>query len=195
MARWLAGSSPRGRGTRLWQDQGAEGCRFIPAWAGNTIIRSRCVPMTPVHPRVGGEHASEGATGTIDRGSSPRGRGTPILAQRSIHDRRFIPAWAGNTWVRTGSPHTGRFIPAWAGNTDLHQVCIGQRLVHPRVGGEHVVEIIGHAGEIGSSPRGRGTLATRFQLIRHLPRDNQDENAATIKVRIDARWHGVGRSP
>ena len=29
----------------------------------------------------------------------------------------------------------------------------------------------------------------------HMPRDNQAENAATIKVRIDARWHGGGRSP
>ncbi|MGH8731973.1 MAG: hypothetical protein ACREVF_09705, partial [Burkholderiales bacterium] len=38
---------------------------------------------------------------------------------------------------------------------------------------------------------GSGFAVTALRL----PRDNQDENAATIKMRIDACWNGVGRSP
>jgi len=55
-------------------------------------------------------------------------------------DRRFIPAWAGNT----------RAIPRarWVGS------------VHPRVGGEHA-EVSKVRGKVtGSSPRGRGTPYT-----------------------------------
>ena len=50
------GSSPRGRGTPDVQDAHCLACRFIPAWAGNTIVMSPDSWNTTVHPRVGGEH-------------------------------------------------------------------------------------------------------------------------------------------
>ena len=63
-------------------------------------------------------------------------------------ERRFIPARAGNTsGSARGLPAKHRFIPARAGNTKTNHV--GQRTVHPRPRGEHLV--------IGSSPPARGT--------------------------------------
>ena len=51
----------------------------------------------------------------------------------------IIPAYAGNTWLSDGS----RCRPG----------------DHPRVCGEHLVELFRHLAGSGSSPRMRGTLA------------------------------------
>ena len=51
--------------------------RFIPAYAGNTLISSTCRRSSSVHPRLRGEHG--GAPDAI------------------IGQLRFIPAYAGNT--------------------------------------------------------------------------------------------------
>ena len=113
------------------------GVRFIPAWAGNTTVQCRSFPFPPVHPRVGGEHIPAPIAVRTAVGSSPRGRGTlrPDLMHPSL--RRFIPAWAGNTF----SPISSAFRCA----------------VHPRVGGEHLTLAIRNSYANGSSPRGRGT--------------------------------------
>ena len=132
------GSSPRGRGTRRWAECLEAVFRFIPAWAGNTYSRSAFITAVPVHPRVGGEHVSAGQRDAMQRGSSPRGRGTHAINDLADRLMRFIPAWAGNTfldWLSSmysggSSPrgrgthmeswivgNGGRFIPAWAGNT------------------------------------------------------------------------------
>ncbi|APH57206.1 Hypothetical protein GbCGDNIH6_1372 [Granulibacter bethesdensis] len=50
-----------------------------------------------------------------------------------------------------------RFIPAQAGNTSLHNRSPRSLTVHPRAGGEHQIEDIGHIDRPGSSPRRRGT--------------------------------------
>ena len=111
------GSSPRGRGTRQ-----------VNTWL--YVLRL-------VHPRVGGEHRLLHATILRRAGSSPRGRGTPAENEVSLLKRRFIPAWAGNTY---GKSLTALRIP-----------------VHPRVGGEHGWQRVGGLDVRGSSPRGRGT--------------------------------------
>ena len=90
---------------------------FIPACAGNTSDRADRCATPPVHPRVCGEHDDQ-----IDRimptpGSSPRVRGTRRVQSRRDHQRRFIPACAGNT-----------------GRTALWRHLLA---VHPRVCGEH----------------------------------------------------------
>ena len=50
-------------------------------------------------------------------------------------------------------------IPAYAGNTGVEsfgQIQIGD---HPRVCGEHIVQLFAQLVQVGSSPRMRGTLA------------------------------------
>ena len=70
-------------------------------------------------------------------GSSPRMRGT-----HSIHDLGDLPI---------------RFIPAYAGNTWLLDGTLPKEAVHPRVCGEHSVLACLTASTGGSSPRMRGT--------------------------------------
>ncbi len=70
-------------------------------------------------------------------GSSPRGRGTLLWLCGIVEGLRFIPAWAGNTCRRTS--------PA------------SPTSVHPRVGGEHLEQLLVQIRNAGSSPRGRGT--------------------------------------
>ena len=74
----ISGSSPRGRGTRLWSVSGIGGLRFIPAWAGNAGKWSGNKLRHSVHPRVGGERPDAGDDTPTSPGSSPRGRGTRL---------------------------------------------------------------------------------------------------------------------
>ena len=81
------------------------------------------------------------------RGSSPRGRGTRDVHGYEATQRRFIPAWAGNTFgCRTRAP---------------------SRAVHPRVGGEHQTCEQSKFQRIGSSPRGRGTPSQKTMKLMH----------------------------
>ena len=95
-SRIYPGSSPRVRGTALCTAPAAADIRFIPACAGN---RRRFVTGSTtwtVHPRVCGEQAIWGVSGSGKTGSSPRVRGT-VQPVRADPDRvRFIPACAGN---------------------------------------------------------------------------------------------------
>ena len=76
-----AGSSPRVRGTRL-------------------DINSNWTPP-PVHPRACGEHAMIAGGVVAFYGSSPRVRGTRRRSAWPWSNRRFIPARAGNTLLRS----------------------------------------------------------------------------------------------
>ena len=71
-----SGSSPRRRGTLLMQGVRRTRRRFIPAQAGNTTAGFPGRSSTSVHPRAGGEHAVALEELRLDRGSSPRRRGT-----------------------------------------------------------------------------------------------------------------------
>ena len=137
------GSSPRGRGTQLQSGASFGPGRFIPARAGNTTRRALPSLAAPVHPRAGGEHPSSPSTSISRAGSSPRGRGTHVAVRARgcvATAQRFIPARAGNTPTRPGRS---------AGPA-----------VHPRAGGEHSRRTVTPTAIFGSSPRGRGTLAT-----------------------------------
>ena len=153
----ITGSSPRGRGTRPKAVRDGEGCRFIPARAGNTLVRSPCAVSCAVHPRAGGEHVVHNPALGRECGSSPRGRGTLADAARTHAEQRFIPARAGNTTQRPLGPHVSTVHPRAGGE----HVNSGKRFVkgavHPRAGGEHVYIIVLTCRIDGSSPRGRGT--------------------------------------
>ena len=114
---------------------------IIPAYAGNTIYSSFLRCLKGDHPRVCGEHLKDTERYTVERGSSPRMRGTHHL------DRRH-----------------GRFhgiIPAYAGNTSSSASPVPQSRDHPRVCGEHKSSEIMNFSMTGSSPRMRGTPFAR----------------------------------
>ncbi len=131
------GASPRGRGSRLAiRHRGApQGC--IPAWAGEPTIRRRAAPRRRVHPRVGGGAGFGGERGSLGRGASPRGRGSPVADPSGPAGRGCIPAWAGEP-----REEATRRLPVW---------------VHPRVGGGATVRRRPPERLRGASPRGRGS--------------------------------------
>ena len=93
-----------------------------------------------VHPRARGEHSCSVPVNPRAAGSSPRTRGTLILSLAMLFLMRFIPAHAGNiSAVVHGVPS----IP-----------------VHPRARGEHVGVDVLTRGDLGSSPRTRGTYGS-----------------------------------
>jgi len=132
-----AGSSPRARGTRERFGAHLAGSRLIPACAGNTTSRSTSTASRTAHPRVRGEHAYVIDPTEVERGSSPRARGTPGEQHGPVVGRGLIPACAGNT--SRGARARSR-PPA-----------------HPRVRGEHEGLTAEFRRLGGSSPRARGT--------------------------------------
>ena len=157
-----AGSSPRVRGTRHPCPHPGPECRFIPACAGNSIVRGRTAPRNTVR----------------FIGSSPRVRGTLYESYEVADVFRFIPACAGNSYTDTyvyripavhprvcgelgGRDRAGRarlrFIPACAGNSTPRAATLPYSAVHPRVCGElDELGLTVTRGD-GSSPRVRGT--------------------------------------
>ena len=133
------GSSPRVRGTYDVQPKQLSKVRFIPACAGNITHTNLGRHAQSVHPRVCGEHSKTPSANPHSRGSSPRVRGTYCGLHPVSTSIRFIPACAGNISAAGG-------------------VCRSEA-VHPRVCGEHPVNLISLSLEVGSSPRVRGTSA------------------------------------
>ena len=125
------------RGTHLERRTVQLGVRFIPAFAGNTRPSRARRRRRSVHPRVCGEHRPVHRQGACGVGSSPRLRGT-------------------RAWCRSRRPDR-RFIPAFAGNTSASATCLSIVTVHPRVCGEHECFCTNHCPHAGSSPRLRGT--------------------------------------
>ena len=129
---------PRVCGERLRAALGAfEPARFIPACAGNALRAERGCRAITVHPRVCGERLAKDNGPVTTNGSSPRVRGTLLLAQVAGQNDRFIPACAGNA---QRSRRRRWRIP-----------------VHPRVCGERSSGTAITAVTDGSSPRVRGT--------------------------------------
>ena len=134
---WMAGSSPRVRGTRedQWWEDGPNG--IIPACAGNTMKSIFSDDNTRDHPRVCGEHRVGVQLPVQVPGSSPRVRGTRTMTPTRFVKRGIIPACAGNTQTVSGQESS-------AGD-------------HPRVCGEHRRNGTDRNAPRGSSPRVRGT--------------------------------------
>ena len=132
-----AGSSPRVRGTPPQRVDDCDALRFIPARAGNSDQRAEVHGTQTVHPRACGELPPAIEDTNESSGSSPRVRGTPPSSGVTFSACRFIPARAGNSSAST--------------------VRAAQCTVHPRACGELSAIAGGSTGQVGSSPRVRGT--------------------------------------
>ena len=130
------GSSPHVRGA-LWV------CHaklltlgIIPACAGSTIWVWRCCAVCRDHPRMCGEHVGRHQRRPGCAGSSPHVRGALDAARDRRLEQGIIPACAGSTRRPSALP--------W------------RRWDHPRMCGEHRLEIHHHVQSLGSSPHVRG---------------------------------------
>ncbi len=137
---WLfepaSGSSPPTRGARTRVTRCHEISRIIPAYAGST---SRVPPRATLnrdHPRLRGEHSEDRQLDGSVLGSSPPTRGARLGDRRRAQLGGIIPAYAGST---SWSP------PAGERSRD-----------HPRLRGEHSVDLPADIGDGGSSPPTRG---------------------------------------
>ena len=130
------GSSPHTRGApeRAGGPPAAQG--IIPAYAGSTGWISPGRRRCKDHPRIRGEHQALTRIRCRNSGSSPHTRGAHSPSPVGDGSSRIIPAYAGSTC----SP--GRRGPRGAD--------------HPRIRGEHGIDILGRRVAKGSSPHTRG---------------------------------------
>ena len=135
--RRLMGSSPHMRGTPPTRLVLPLAVGIIPAHAGNTIRLPPAARRGQDHPRTCGEHYMWSGLITVDQGSSPHMRGTPVSHHPHPREHGIIPAHAGNTIQTRGT----RCAP-WD---------------HPRTCGEHIRRETYCETLPGSSPHMRGT--------------------------------------
>ena len=93
------GSSPLTRGTHQMESQAQKDIRFIPAYAGNSTRSEMKFDAYSVHPRLRGELVKSIGVTDACLGSSPLTRGTLFCLHDDEVKRRFIPAYAGNSWT------------------------------------------------------------------------------------------------
>ena len=159
------GSSPHTRGAppcswaacpwvwdhpRIRGEHADEGLRFrassriIPAYAGSTIWSPALTCWPTDHPRIRGEHEQGARDLGPGGGSSPHTRGARSIGEPGALDRGIIPAYAGSTRCR--SRRRGRCRD------------------HPRIRGEHRLDIPWPQAMQGSSPHTRGARPSRRSL-------------------------------
>ena len=132
----LNGSPPRVRG-KLHDAAGRRGLpRITPARAGKTRRTLAERSTQEDHPRACGENVMSTSYRPMAKGSPPRVRGKPFLADRL-------------------SPRSG-ITPARAGKTLHHHSTISPFEDHPRACGENACSRSAEACRRGSPPRVRG---------------------------------------
>ena len=130
------GSSPHARGAPLASRAALPFVRIIPACAGSTIFFSVSHRSYQDHPRMRGEHVTKNSSTGQGGGSSPHARGALIRGDLQVELQRIIPACAGSTTrhLRFSSQHRD----------------------HPRMRGEHMLQVCRCGASHGSSPHARG---------------------------------------
>ena len=143
-------------------------------------------------------------------GSSQLTRGTRMNVKKLLSTRRFIPAYAGNSFGQRSlaitlygsSPLTrgthpslnvnkspARFIPAYAGNSMIRDAADIAPSVHPRLRGELNLQLRGLFDTLGSSPLTRGTRTKRLlhrQRCRFIPAYAGNSEVRNVKVLAQA---------
>ncbi len=132
-----SGLSPLARGTPVFANLWTIAIRFIPAGAGNTCCSSWWSAAIAVYPRWRGEHNVRLSPLCVVAGLSPLARGTLHGFGFLFDGRRFIPAGAGNTYIRAKNKATATVYPRWRG--------------------EHPLPVIQLHCQCGLSPLARGT--------------------------------------
>ena len=130
------GSSPHVRGARRVVRLAR--CRrgIIPACAGSTRPQTGWRARSRDHPRMCGEHSDASGIEVRHQGSSPHVRGAHCLNLVALLCHGIIPACAGSTRTETtGTCHTRD---------------------HPRMCGEHSIDLTISVTALGSSPHVRG---------------------------------------
>ena len=93
----MIGSSPRARGTRRCGYRRADPVRFIPAGAGNAVVRLAVVLLNLRFIPAGAGNAHRDHLRAARGSVHPRGRGERLhVPGMPARRRRFIPAGAGN---------------------------------------------------------------------------------------------------
>ena len=186
--RACAGSSPLARGTLYRQTAQPLGGRFIPAYAGNSILDIVYLPNHSVHPRLRGELAGN------------------TFVENLI--TWFIPAYAGNSMIRDAadiapsvhprlrgelgskerqSPRPGGSSPLTRGTLTRFLISATTLPVHPRLRGELTSSPVRRWDRFGSSPLTRGTRTNPHHLFHHcrfIPAyaGNSDEKILRFRV-------------
>ncbi len=139
------GLSPLARGTHILQNTRLISTRFIPAGAGNTALSFSYYRPATVYPRWRGEHYRTDCRILFFCGLSPLVRGTQRQVVAALRGRRFIPAGAGNTYIRAKNKATATVYPRWRG--------------------EHAGFESSGARDAGLSPLARGTHLSKYKLL------------------------------
>ena len=132
----VPGSSPHTRGARSGRRRRCDVPGIIPAYAGSTPRQARATCWLPDHPRIRGEHPQYTVKLPPIHGSSPHTRGARGNYFSAAMGRRIIPAYAGST----------RSAP----------ILMTLLADHPRIRGEHRLDIPWPQAMQGSSPHTRG---------------------------------------
>ncbi len=144
-ASFRLGLSPLARGTLLCRFHITGLPRFIPAGAGNTTVQTAGYYFFAVYPRWCGEHNVRLSPLCVVAGLSPLARGTLHGFGFLFDGRRFIPAGAGNTYIRAKNKATATVYPRWRG--------------------EHAGFESSGARDAGLSPLARGTHLSKYKLL------------------------------
>ena len=97
---------------------------LIPTYAGNTSHAEGGDEAFRAHPHVCGEHVVPEIVNTVQKGSSPRMRGTPTNVLIDPEEEGLIPTYAGNTCRLCGSQYPSRAHPHVCGEHLLDKVII-----------------------------------------------------------------------
>ena len=118
---FLAGSSPRVRGTVVGQILLGIAGGIIPACAGNRRFTVYEVIQGRDHPRVCGEQNGVFIKALTLQGSSPRVRGTGTSGSRQAFSLGIIPACAGNRYVKDNNAYIAWDHPRVCGEQRSHR--------------------------------------------------------------------------